>query len=135
SSDHVERAELQTDLAAIRRKLPRLQQILEGLHELAELEVGEAELLDRVGVARVEPEGVPVLDDGLPVLLLLEVLIAAFEMARLFRLRRPSTSGCENEAEEQENAPTTPRAPHRAAPFRSVGQVLGEDRVSDFRSC
>ena len=48
---------------------------------LAQMVVGEAQLLDRAGIGRVELEDIPVLEDCLPVLLSRDELVAALQMA------------------------------------------------------
>ena len=72
----------------------------------------EAELADRLGIGRVEPEGVPVLDDGLAVLLLLEVAVPPVEVARLLRLGGPRASRGQEEGDQEEEAPVASRGDH-----------------------
>ena len=59
---------------------------------LAELVVGKPQLADSLSVAGVDPHDIAILEHSLTVLLLLEVPIAALQVAGLLGLRRSGTA-------------------------------------------
>src|SRR5207237_7242969 len=108
-----------------------LEQIAEGLPQLPELVVREAELPYGTLIGGVDPEHVPVLEDRLLVLLLRRILVAALQMACLLGLRRPRAAGCDEQAENQENGPSPCSAKHLADSPRlsRAGKVLDWTRA------
>src|SRR5581483_9720287 len=90
AGQEVDRAESERDVGVVRLELLGLHEEAERLIDLTYLVVRERELADRLRIVGVDPQRIPVLDHRLAVLLLLEVSIAALQVARLLGLRRPA---------------------------------------------
>ena len=90
--------ELQPDILVLRIQLGGLAQIRKRFLQLARLIVREPELANGHLVGGLQTQDVLVLDDRVFIVFAREVLLAALEMARLFRLGRARAAGPDQEA-------------------------------------